>query len=59
MHVCVCVFLHVLHIDYQRILSPGKLRPFLGSEEITAGVAGENLKGIFRVKTWLRNVICL
>lgn len=57
--VCVCVFLYVLYIDYQSILSPGKLKTFLGSEEIMAGLAGEKLKCIFRVKTWLRNVICL
>lgn len=58
-HVCVCVFLYVLHIDYQSVHSTGKLRPFLGSEELMAGLAGINVKGIFRVKTWLRNVIRL
>lgn len=27
-HVCVCVFLYVLHADYQSIRSTGKLRLF-------------------------------
>lgn len=49
--LCMCLFLYILRTEYQNIRTTGKMRTFLGAEDILAGLC--KFKGLFEGSDWV------